>query len=127
MSCSEGTVTEMELRRDSATRNLCVTPIGDNRCDVPEPRSVTYIDYDNPFSLVNQNLGTSPHIAQLSKNAWVGCGDDIYVLECLGKGHVRIEPVPEGERDLHKAISSPFDFSLPHTKNNISTHIIPQQ
>jgi ATP-dependent helicase IRC3 len=27
----------------------------------------------------------------LSRNSWVGCGQDVYVLECLGKGHVRIE------------------------------------
>jgi len=27
----------------------------------------------------------------LSKNAWVGCGENVYVLECLGKGYMRIE------------------------------------
>ena len=59
---------------------------------IPNPRSVTYTDYENPFSLVDQSSG-APHIAKLSSNAWVGCGNDIYVLECLGKGHIRIEPV----------------------------------
>jgi ATP-dependent helicase IRC3 len=113
-SCSEGTITELELRADAATGDSSVTPIGDNRCSIPDPRSVTYIDYDDPFSLVNQSLGTSPHITQLSRNAWVGCGDDIYVLECLGKGHIRIEPVPDGERDLRK--ESPFIFSFPPDK-----------
>ncbi|KAF8272905.1 P-loop containing nucleoside triphosphate hydrolase protein [Lactarius quietus] len=98
----DGVAMELELRADAATGVSSVTPIGDNRCSVPEPRSVTYIDYDNPFSLVNQSLGTSPHIAQLSRNAWVGCGDDIYVLECMGKGHIRIEPVPDRERDFTK-------------------------
>jgi len=94
-------VMERELRADAATEDSSVTPSGDDRCSIPEPRSVTYIDYDNPFSLVNQSLGTS-HIAQLSKNAWVGCGDDIYVLECMGKGHIRIEPVPDDkERHFH--------------------------
>jgi len=38
----------------------------------------------------------------MSANAWVGCGGDVYVLECLGKGHVRIEPVEnEGEDGQH--------------------------
>jgi ATP-dependent helicase IRC3 len=125
-SSSKGTITELELRADAATGDSSVTPIGDNRCSIPDPCSVTYIDYDDPFSLVNQTLGTSPHIAKLSRNAWVGCGDDIYVLECLGKGHIQIELVPGGERDLRK--ESPFIFfSFPQTKRDISTHIIPQQ
>ncbi|KAH9065966.1 P-loop containing nucleoside triphosphate hydrolase protein [Lactarius vividus] len=96
----DGTVTELELRPEAVTRESSVTPIGDNRCTIPDPRSVTYIDYDDPFSLVNQSLGALPHIAQLSRNAWVSCGDDIYVLECLGKGHIRIEPVP-GDKERH--------------------------
>ncbi len=50
--------------------------------DIPDPKSVTYIDYDNPFALVQDTSG-APHIAKLSTYAWVGCGDDIYVLECL--------------------------------------------
>jgi ATP-dependent helicase IRC3 len=103
----EGTITELELRADAATGDSSVTPIGDNRCSIPDPRSVTYIDYDDPFSLVNQSLGTSPHITQLSRNAWVGCGDDIYVLECLGKGHIRIEPVPDDkEKHFHAHYTS---------------------
>ena len=59
--------------------------------NVPDPTSVTYIDYDNPFELVKDASG-APHINQISKFAWVGCGADIYVLECMGKGYVRIEP-----------------------------------
>ncbi|KAF8577888.1 P-loop containing nucleoside triphosphate hydrolase protein [Ramaria rubella] len=60
---------------------------------VPEPTSVTYIDYENPFSLVHGATG-SPHLATLSSHSWVACGGDIYVLECLGKGYIRIEPLP---------------------------------
>ena len=63
---------------------------------VPIPKSVTYTDYENPFSLIDRSSG-APHIAKLSSNGWVGCGDDIYVLECLGKGHIRIEPVEADE------------------------------
>lgn len=60
--------------------------------DIPDPKSVTYTDYDDPFSFVHDTSG-APHISKMSQNAWVGCGDDIYVLECLGKGFIRIDPV----------------------------------
>jgi ATP-dependent helicase IRC3 len=74
---------------------------------VPNPKSVTYTDYENPFSLVDQSSG-APHIARLSSNAWVGCGNDIYVLECLGKGYIRIEPIEEtaGMHDSHTQSAS---------------------
>ncbi|KAA1471544.1 P-loop containing nucleoside triphosphate hydrolase protein, partial [Dentipellis sp. KUC8613] len=62
------------------------------QADIDEPKSVTYIDYEDPFALVGHASRRSQHIAQLSRNAWVSCGDDIYVLECMGKGHLRIEP-----------------------------------
>lgn len=65
--------------------------------NVPEPKSVTYIDYDNPFALVHQASG-APHILRLSQNAWVGCGGDVYVLDCLGYGFIRIEPVHDIKR-----------------------------
>ncbi|ETW86880.1 hypothetical protein HETIRDRAFT_456722 [Heterobasidion irregulare TC 32-1] len=71
----------------------------DTADDIPDPTTVTYIDFENPFSLVNEASGVPPHVAQLSRNSWVGCGDDIYVLECLGKGHVRIEPVDVTDED----------------------------
>ncbi|KIK70935.1 hypothetical protein GYMLUDRAFT_185101 [Collybiopsis luxurians FD-317 M1] len=61
--------------------------------DIPDPTSITYTDYDDPFSFVSKFSGLSPFIGKLSKNAWVGCGDDIYVLECLGKGFIRVEKV----------------------------------
>jgi ATP-dependent helicase IRC3 len=58
--------------------------------DIPRPKSVTYIDHDNPFSLVDSASG-APHISKISSYAWVGCGDNVYVLECLGKGYIRLE------------------------------------
>jgi ATP-dependent helicase IRC3 len=60
--------------------------------NVPDPKSITYIDYEHPFSLIHESSG-APHIAKMSSNAWVGCGGDVYILECLGKGHIRIESV----------------------------------
>ena len=70
---------------------------------IPEPTSVTYLDYDDPFAMVDSFSG-APHISRLSPNAWVRCGSDLYVLECLGKGYIRIEPDPEGkgESTIHK-------------------------
>ncbi|KAF7985333.1 hypothetical protein HWV62_6533 [Athelia sp. TMB] len=67
-----------------------------NSVSVPMPKSVTYTDHENPFSLVDQSSG-APHIAKLSGNAWVGCGGNVYVLECLGKGYIRIRPAEANE------------------------------
>lgn len=61
--------------------------------DIPDPTSVTYTDYEDPFAFVSKFSGLSPHISKLSTYAWVGCGDDVYVLECLGKGFIRVERV----------------------------------
>jgi ATP-dependent helicase IRC3 len=71
-------------------------PDTESKNDVPDPKSVTYIDYENPFALVYQCSG-APHIAKISRFAWVGCGGDVYVLECLGKGTIRIEPFGSNE------------------------------
>ena len=67
--------------------------------EVPEPRSVTFIDYEDPFASEGDASGVPPHIGRLSPNAWVGCGGDVYVLECLGQGFVRIDPNGEYGRD----------------------------
>ncbi|KAI0281581.1 P-loop containing nucleoside triphosphate hydrolase protein [Russula aff. rugulosa BPL654] len=92
---------DLEARAEAAYREeLSVPhayPTGDDRLSVPDPKSVTYIDYDNPFTLFNRSIEASSHILRLSKNAWVDCGKDIYVLECLRNGHIRIEPVSDGE------------------------------
>ncbi|GJJ13898.1 hypothetical protein Clacol_008155 [Clathrus columnatus] len=59
---------------------------------VPEPTSIIYVDYDNPFSLVHEASG-SPHVSTLSSFSWVACGGDIFILECLQRGYIRIEPL----------------------------------
>lgn len=66
---------------------------------IPTPKSVTFIDYDDPFSFVERSFG-APHISKLSRLAWVGCGGDIYVLECMGKGHIRLERLEDPEGTL---------------------------
>lgn len=68
--------------------------------EIPVPKSVTYTDFDNPFSFASQSSG-APHIAKFSSNAWVGCGGDIHVLECMGRGHIRIQPALDGEFIAH--------------------------
>lgn len=64
---------------------------------VPAPKSMTYIDYDDPFALVHSSSG-APQIHKMSPHAWVGCGEDVYVLECLGKGWIRVEPAYNEKR-----------------------------
>lgn len=78
---------EMEKRLKEDMNSTAV----DSRPIVPDPQTVTYLDHEDLSSLAADTSG-APHIRQLSSNAWVGCGDDIYVLECMGKGHLRIEP-----------------------------------
>jgi|ERR1700722_10294172 len=83
---------------ESLEKRVSEVIASDSQDNIPVPESVTYHDYENPFALVNESSG-APHIAVLSNHAWVGCGGDVYVLECLGKGHARIERVngTEGE------------------------------
>lgn len=79
-----------------------------NTSQVPEPKSVTYIDYDDPFALVDHASG-DPNIYKLSRNAWVCCGGGLYVLECLGKGYLRVERVEEAEDGMFPSIYSLAD------------------
>ncbi|KAG6873031.1 hypothetical protein C0992_009142, partial [Termitomyces sp. T32_za158] len=60
--------------------------------NVPQPTTVTYTEYENPFSLFGDSSGV-PNIATLSNNAWVACGGDVYVLDLLGEGHIKVEPI----------------------------------
>jgi ATP-dependent helicase IRC3 len=100
------TIQELDMSADVTSEELSTTyPIEDHRLDIPDPKSVTYVDYDNPFVLFNQSTGASPHVVQLSKNAWVDCGEGIHVLECLSKGHIRIEPIPGGEHSPKNEMS----------------------
>ncbi|KAI0361525.1 P-loop containing nucleoside triphosphate hydrolase protein [Trametes cingulata] len=67
---------------------------------IPEPKSVTYIDHDDPFVLADQASG-DPNIRDLSRNAWVCCGDGVYILECLGHGYIRVEPAEDAEEGVN--------------------------
>ncbi|KAJ7630892.1 P-loop containing nucleoside triphosphate hydrolase protein [Roridomyces roridus] len=100
ISVEDETPESLEERAAAASNAL------DSRDVIPEPRTVTYKDYDDPFSLVNHGSG-APHLARISKHAWVGCGGDVYVLECLGKGHIRIEPVTDDHGKHFRAFYTP--------------------
>lgn len=85
--------------------------------NVPRPTTVTYTEHDDPFSLIGDSSG-SPHIALLSPNAWVACGNDIYVLDLVGWGRIRVERVePIGSVEgvhIYPAVSNVYCSLLKH-------------
>ncbi|KAF7320371.1 DEAD-box family helicase [Mycena kentingensis (nom. inval.)] len=93
---SEDETTESLEKRAAAIHGV------DSVDNIPPPKSISYKDYDDPFSFFEQG-STPSHITTLSRNAWISCGGDIYVLELLGKGYVRIERVADGENGSHFA------------------------
>ena len=83
---------ELEMRAQELAdlEDLEAIPQEKDKLEIKDPKEVTFIDYDNPFELAEDASGI-PHINELSRHAWVSCGADIYVLECMGKGYIRIE------------------------------------
>ncbi|KAG6842252.1 hypothetical protein C0991_000222 [Blastosporella zonata] len=77
--------------------------------NVPKPISVTYTEYEDPFSLVGDSSGV-PNIAALSKYAWVACGGDVFVLECMGNGYIRVELTDNSEGTIFQAHYTPAMF-----------------
>ncbi|KIO24974.1 hypothetical protein M407DRAFT_25721 [Tulasnella calospora MUT 4182] len=82
---------------------------------IPDPEFVTYTDHDDPFSLVADGAG-SPHLKSLSPNAWVQCGPTTWVLECLGRGFIKIERLSEDERDDSDGPQPAFEAYFAPTK-----------
>ncbi|KAF8168154.1 P-loop containing nucleoside triphosphate hydrolase protein [Crassisporium funariophilum] len=62
-------------------------PVSDG---VPDPTSITYIDDDDPFTLGSEGRKPS-YINTLSPLSWVACGNNIFVLELVGTGYIRVE------------------------------------
>ena len=86
--------TTESLEKRAAEReqlDILVSPNDSNTISIPDPTSISYTDYDHPFETVDVK-DKSVHIYSLSPLAWVACGDDIYVLELLKRGYIRIEP-----------------------------------
>jgi hypothetical protein len=64
----------------------------------PDIQTVTYEDYEDPFSWQYQS-SKERHINTLSPFSWVASRGS-YILECMGKGSLRLEPlVDNGEHD----------------------------
>ncbi len=83
---------DLEERAKEAASRL------DSEDNVPAPKTVTYIDYDDPLSFLKMTKAAAehPHISKLSKHSWFAIGEEKYILECLNKGHISVEFVPEG-------------------------------
>jgi len=75
---------------------------------IPSPESVTYVDYDDPFAFIGECCGTTPVVQQLSPLAWVSVGGDAYVLECVGAGFIRVEPLTDPEGEILHLAPVPF-------------------
>lgn len=60
---------------------------------IPRPTKVVYLDDEGPF-IATDAISGAPYVLRLSPLAWVGCGEDIFVLGCLTKGFIRIERCP---------------------------------
>ena len=76
--------------------------------EIPSPESVTYVDYDNPFAFISECCGTTLAVQQLSPLAWVGVGGEVYVLECVGAGFIRVEPLTDPEGEISHLVLVPF-------------------
>lgn len=110
------------LTEDDPPKSLLST-----HSEIPAPTGISYIDYDDPEVLARDGFGEGGagqmHITRLSRNAWVPCAEGTFVLECLGKGHIKIERVKptteeeKGEADdegcVYRAVytPAPMDFA----------------
>ncbi|KAK0208060.1 P-loop containing nucleoside triphosphate hydrolase protein [Desarmillaria ectypa] len=75
--------------------------------NVPKPETVTYVDYNDPLSFLKLP-SDSPNVRNLSNNAWIAIGKEKFILECLGKGYIKIELVKEDDAEPYwKAMFTP--------------------
>lgn len=101
-----------ELRRSGEERQQLEASSKSNSTSPPpfDDLRVQYTDYETAFDYVssgtkgdvveldeNGDEVSSVHVNRISKLAWIGCGEDVWVLELLGKGHVRIVKTRDGE------------------------------
>lgn len=65
---------------------------GPSSSELADPTNVTYIDYDNPWELHKAMVrGNTGIVERMSRNAWVDCGGDVYVLDIPTAGFIRVE------------------------------------
>ncbi|GAA6024337.1 hypothetical protein JCM11491_000381 [Sporobolomyces phaffii] len=83
---------------------------------------VEYTDFETAFDYVQSNgdgIGAGDgddarpvHVSRVSKLAWIGCGEDVWVLELLGKGHIKIVKTRDGETSSAPSVLLGFVASL---------------
>lgn len=57
---------------------------------IPDPMSILYTDEDDPFAVAS-DAHKPGHINTMSSFSWVGCGNEIFVIELVARGFIRIE------------------------------------
>jgi ATP-dependent helicase IRC3 len=103
----DATLDEMQQRSSSDSASL---PPPGMTGEVPDPSAITYEEW-GPAELQRAMLQrTRGVLERMTPNAWVDCGDDIYVLELPpSNGYVRIErDSPHAETDA-RAKGGPAD------------------
>ncbi|PWN40929.1 P-loop containing nucleoside triphosphate hydrolase protein [Ceraceosorus guamensis] len=82
-----------DSQQDSETEEI-------NETEIPDPSKVTYEEW-GPLELQQAMMSrTRGIIERMSPNAWVDCGDDIYVLDLPPKkGYVKVERDEEGKAE----------------------------
>ncbi|CAA7258701.1 unnamed protein product [Cyclocybe aegerita] len=90
---------------------------------VPYPASITYVEHDDPFS-VSETSDKPNHINALSPYAWVSCGDNIYVLELLSRGFIRIDFDEEDNRFFARYTPANFDANPGRSPYLLSRQIL---
>ncbi|GAA5923628.1 double-stranded DNA-dependent ATPase [Sporobolomyces koalae] len=74
-----------------------------------EDLQIEYTEYETAFDYVSSSAADIDgefepdvesnarlHISRMTKLAWIDCGSETFVLELLGKGHVKIAKTPDG-------------------------------
>lgn len=57
---------------------------------IPDPVSILYTDEDDPFTLAS-DAQRPGHINAMSRLSWVSCGNEVFVIELVARGFIRIE------------------------------------
>ncbi|GAA5962963.1 hypothetical protein JCM3765_006731 [Sporobolomyces pararoseus] len=122
-----------EARQDHESRNTSTSPC-------LKDLEVQYTEYETAFDYVSSGTkDDSPeldengeeagpvHVSRISKLAWIGCGEDVWVLELLGKGHVKIVNTRDGYiASLYLRLPpSPFD-QLSQSRGPPSPYMTPR-
>lgn len=84
--------------------------------------SFHYRDYETAFDLVQQERKRGGEVyipvSRLSRLAWVGVGEDVFVMDIMGAGHVKVSKEEDGSASLpsflplRRLLMLPFASSL---------------